>query len=164
MVRASIPTVLIFLLIGCDSVGPEASPTRPIVALVNRRPWAGGAGRGDTVADLAATPRTFEIAGTDSSSEVTVLRIVIHELNGPGDYTIGGFTDAAYATFAVLDSTGGVERYYQTGADHLGIIKISTVDTLGHAVSGSFAFEAHDGSPTAVMVSQGRFLAHYIPL
>jgi hypothetical protein len=164
MIRPPILTVLLFLLIGCNSMGPEPSPTRPIAALVNGRIWAGGAGRGDTVADLAATPRAFEIAGTDSSSEVTVLRIVIHELNGTGDYTIGGFTDAAYATFAVLDSTGGVERYYQSGADHLGIIKISTLDTLGHFVSGSFAFEAHDGSPTAIVVSKGRFLAHYIPL
>src|SRR5574341_1966405 len=164
MGRTLSPAVLLFLLLGCGSFGPETSTTRPIAALVNGRLWAGGAGRGDTVADVAATPRTFEIAGTDSSDEVTALRIVIHQLNGPGDYTIGGFNDAAYATFAVLDSTGRTERYYQSGADHLGIIRISTLDTLGHIVSGSFAFEARDGSPTVILVRRGRFRAHYQPL
>lgn len=95
-----------------------------------------------------------ERAATGETATSTLL-IRVSNYRGLGTYALGR-DSGNHATYTYRIEPSGVS--YATGGEIGGTVTIGAIDARDGWMSGSFAFDAHDGRVTTLRVRDGRFI------
>lgn len=97
----------------------------------------------------------LEVRGESST---TLVAFIIHNVNGPGQYTILP-QDGDVSISGVASASKVSESDFRTDANHPATVTVTYLDPINHIASGTFTFQAVNVSaPNDIMqVTSGRF-------